>query len=97
CVYPLSLHDALPIFAGEYVARSAPDGYTLFMAANGPLLFSPLIFNRPAYHWEKDFEPISTVSLTPMVLQGGPALKQNTFKELIRSEEHTSELQSREK
>src|SRR5690606_8918696 len=54
-----------------------------FMAANGPLLFSPLIFNRPAYHWEKDFEPISTVSLTPMVLQGGPALKQNTFKELI--------------
>lgn len=71
------------LIAGEYVARSAPDGYTLFMAANGPLLFSPLIFNRPAYHWEKDFEPISTVSLTPMVLQGGPALKQNTFQELI--------------
>ena len=26
------------MIAGEYVARSAPDGYTLFMAANGPLL-----------------------------------------------------------
>ena len=28
------------LIAGEYVAKAAPDGYTLFVAANGPLLFS---------------------------------------------------------
>lgn len=71
------------LIAGEYVARSKPDGNTLFMAANGPLLFSPLIFNRPAYHWETDFKPISTVSLTPMVMQARPSLQVNSFQELI--------------
>src|SRR5690606_1681972 len=69
--------------AGEYVARAKPDGHTLFMAANGPLLFSPIIFDRPAYHWKKDFEPISTVSLTPMVMQAHPSLKADSFEALI--------------
>lgn len=71
------------LIAGEYVARAKPDGQTLFMAANGPLLFSPIIFNRPAYHWKEDFEPISTVSLTPMVMQAHPSLPADTFQELI--------------
>lgn len=72
------------LIAGEYVARAKPDGNTLWMAANGPLLFSPIIFNRPeAYHWQKDFEPISTVSLTPMVMQAHPSVKANTFQEFI--------------
>lgn len=71
------------LIAGEHVARSKPDGHTLFMAANGPLLFSPLIFNRPAYHWKDDFAPISTVSLTPMVMQAHPSLKSDTFTSLI--------------
>ena len=45
------------------------DGYTLFMAANGPLLFSPMTMKRPnAYDWKKDFVPIGAVSITPMTL-----------------------------
>ncbi|MDS1140176.1 tripartite tricarboxylate transporter substrate binding protein [Pusillimonas sp. SM2304] len=71
------------LIAGEYVARAKPDGNTLFLAANGPLLFSPIIFNRPAYHWKKDFEPISTVSLTPMVMQARPSLEADSFEALI--------------
>lgn len=71
------------LIAGEFVAHAKPDGYTLFMAANGPLLFSPIIFNRPAYQWDKDFEPISTVSMTPMVMQARPSLPAQNFKALI--------------
>ncbi|CAB3693136.1 Bug family tripartite tricarboxylate transporter substrate binding protein [Achromobacter pulmonis] len=71
------------MIAGEQVARSAPDGYTLFMAANGPLLFSPLIFKRQAYKWDKDFEPISSVSYTPLVLQVRPGLPAKTLGELL--------------
>ncbi|MGP1615941.1 MAG: Bug family tripartite tricarboxylate transporter substrate binding protein, partial [Pollutimonas bauzanensis] len=50
---------------------------------NGPLLFSPLIFKRQAYEWNKDFKPISSVSLTPMVLQVNPKLPAKTFQDLI--------------
>ncbi len=71
------------MIAAEYVARSEPDGYTLFMAANGPLLYSPLIFGRHSYTWKKDFVPISTVSLTPMVLEVNPSLSVKTVGELI--------------
>ncbi len=71
------------MIAGEQVARSAPDGYTLFMAANGPLLFSPLIFKRQAYKWDKDFEPIGSVSYTPLVLQVRPGLPARDLGELL--------------
>ncbi len=57
------------MIAGEAVAKAEPDGHTLFVAANGPLLFAPTIFGKAAYHWQKDFAPISMLSLTPLVLQ----------------------------
>ena len=71
------------MIAGEYVAKSDPDGYTLFFTANGPLLFSPIIFGRAAYQWDKDFLPISSVSFTPLVLQVHPAVPAKTLGELI--------------
>jgi tripartite-type tricarboxylate transporter receptor subunit TctC len=71
------------MIAGEYVAKSPPDGYTLFMAANGPLLYSPLIFGRTPYQWEKDFVPISSVSFTPLVLQVNPKVPVKTMDELL--------------
>ena len=71
------------MIAGEYVAKSKPDGYTFFMAANGPLLYSPIIFNRDAYRWDRDFEAVTTISMTPMVLQVRPGLPVKTFQELI--------------
>jgi tripartite-type tricarboxylate transporter receptor subunit TctC len=71
------------MLAGDQVAKSDPDGYTLFMTANGPLLFSPTIFNRPLYHWQKNFVPISTVSLTPLVVQVHPSVPARTMPELI--------------
>lgn len=71
------------LIAGEFVAKSAPDGYTLFMAANGPLLFSPIIFNRPAFIWHKDFVPISSVSFTPLVLQVKTSLPVKNMQELL--------------
>jgi tripartite-type tricarboxylate transporter receptor subunit TctC len=72
------------MLAAEHVARSAPDGHTLFVAANGPLLFSPTIFGRPAaYHWQKDFLPISTLTLTPLVLQVHPSVPAQNVSELL--------------
>jgi tripartite-type tricarboxylate transporter receptor subunit TctC len=71
------------MIGAEDVARSAPDGYTLFLAANGPLLFSPVIFQRAAYRWDKDFVPISSVSFTPLVLQVRPSLPAQDVQQLL--------------
>jgi tripartite-type tricarboxylate transporter receptor subunit TctC len=71
------------MIAGEFVAKSPPDGYTLFFTANSPLLHAPIIFNRPAYHWEKDFTPISMVSYTAIVMQVNPSVPARTIGELI--------------
>jgi tripartite-type tricarboxylate transporter receptor subunit TctC len=71
------------MIAGEYAAKSAPDGYTFFVAANGPLLFSPLIFGRAPYQWDKDFAPISSISFTPLILQVHPTVPSKTLKEFL--------------
>jgi tripartite-type tricarboxylate transporter receptor subunit TctC len=73
------------MIAGEYVAKSAPDGYTFFVGANGPILFSPLIFGRAPYQWDRDFAPVSSISFTPLVLQVHPSVAAKTLKELIDS------------
>jgi tripartite-type tricarboxylate transporter receptor subunit TctC len=71
------------LIAGEYVARSAPDGYTFFMGANGPILFAPLIFKRNVYNWKTDFVPVGSVSFTPLVLQVNAATPYKTIGELL--------------
>ncbi|MDR6860235.1 tripartite tricarboxylate transporter substrate binding protein [Variovorax guangxiensis] len=71
------------MIAGEAVAKAQPDGYTLFMGANGPILFSPTIFKRNAYDWKKDFAPVSSVSFTPLVLQVHPSTPYKTVAELV--------------
>lgn len=71
------------LLAGDFVAKSEADGYTLFVAANGPLLFAPTIFNRPLYHWNKNFIPVTTLTLTPLVLQVHPSVAAKTVPELL--------------
>ena len=71
------------IIAGEFVAKSPADGYTVFFMANSPLLHAPIIFNRPAYHWDKDFTPVSSVSFTPIALLVHPTTPVKSVRELL--------------
>jgi tripartite-type tricarboxylate transporter receptor subunit TctC len=71
------------LLAGESVAKADADGYTLFLPANGPLLYSPVIYNRPLYHWQKSFVPITSISFTPLVIQVHPSVQAKTATELI--------------
>lgn len=77
------------LIAGEAFAKSANDGYTLFVGANGPVLFAPEIAKRDAYNWKRDFVPITTISMTPLVLEVHPSVQAKTAKEffdLVRRE-----------
>lgn len=77
------------LIAGEAFAKSPNDGYTLFVGANGPVLFAPEIAKRDAYQWKRDFIPITTISMTPLVLEVNPSVKAQNVKEffdLVRRE-----------
>ena len=71
------------LIGSESVAKAEPDGYTLLLGANGPILFAPEMSSRRAYEWRRDFAPITMVSLTPIVLQVNPKLPVTSLKELF--------------
>ncbi len=69
--------------AGDYVARSAPDGYTLFMGTSTSIANISLYRSIP-FDILKDFTPVSQVVHTPLVLVTHPQLPVNSIEELIR-------------
>ena len=71
------------LIAGEMVAKSPADGYTLFVGANGPVLFAPAISGKHSYEWSKDFAPVSTISFTPVLLQVHPSVPVKTLGEFF--------------
>ena len=69
--------------AAEQVARSVPDGYTLYLASSSPLVIAPHTSRHIAYNTGRDFAAINTVAATPSVLAVGPASRANTLAEFV--------------
>ena len=69
--------------AAFYVARSAPDGYTLLMGTNSPLSAAPFLMRNLSYDPVKDFEPVSRVGSFTLMLVVNPSLPVKSVKELI--------------
>lgn len=66
-----------------FVANSAPDGYTLLVAANNVLTINPSLYSRVPFNPLKDFAPVTLLGSVPMLLVVNPSLKVNTVSELI--------------
>ena len=71
------------IIAAEYVAKSAPDGYTLLVNATGGMSVNPVLYTKLPYDSLKDFVPISMVGVFPLVLVVHPSLPAGSVTELI--------------
>jgi tripartite-type tricarboxylate transporter receptor subunit TctC len=69
--------------ATDFVAKSAPDGYTMLMSFNGPLAFGPHLYARLPYDPQKDLAPVVITSSQPNVLAVTAALPVNSVKELV--------------
>jgi tripartite-type tricarboxylate transporter receptor subunit TctC len=70
------------MIGGEVVARAAPDGYTLLLAA-APLAINPAMYKKVPYDALRDFAPITQVVSLPNLLISHPSLPVKTVKELI--------------
>jgi tripartite-type tricarboxylate transporter receptor subunit TctC len=68
--------------ASEAVARAAPDGYTLLMAATS-FAAAPAFFDKLAWDPTKDFSPIALVATVPIMVVTTPSLPVKNVKELV--------------
>ena len=71
------------IIATEFVAKSAPDGYTLLVNATGGMSVNPVLYSKLPYDSLKDFVPISMVGSFPLVLVVNPSIPASSVNELI--------------
>ena len=56
------------IVATEYVAKSAPDGYTLLVGASGAMAINPAVYAKLPYDSIADFTPVSELGSFPLIL-----------------------------
>ena len=69
--------------AAEFVAKSTPDGYTLFVTTNSPLVVNGTLFKKLGYDPVEDFIPIVRFGVTGFVVMVKPELKITTLAGLI--------------
>jgi tripartite-type tricarboxylate transporter receptor subunit TctC len=68
--------------AGEAVARSAPDGYTLFFVTTVNAI-NATFFDNLKFDLKRDFAPVSGVTRVPNVLEVNPSVPANNVTEFI--------------
>jgi tripartite-type tricarboxylate transporter receptor subunit TctC len=69
--------------AADFVAKSAPDGYTLFLTTNSPLAVNGSLFKKLSYDPVKDFAPITRLGVTGFVAMVRPDSQVKTLSDLI--------------
>ena len=68
--------------AAQRVARSSPDGYTVFIGHNGPMVFAPAM--QPVqFDALADFETLGMIATNPQVIVSNPAVPAKDLRELI--------------
>ncbi|MES2562372.1 MAG: tripartite tricarboxylate transporter substrate-binding protein, partial [Pseudomonadota bacterium] len=70
------------VIGTEIVAKSAPDGHTLLVTP-APFTIVPSLIQKLPYDPHKDFEPITLINTTPLVVVVNPSVPAKSIKELI--------------
>jgi tripartite-type tricarboxylate transporter receptor subunit TctC len=69
--------------AAEYVAKSAPDGYTFLIASPSSILVNPLLSPKAGFDARRDLLPVSKVSSSPLVVAAHASVGVANLRELI--------------
>ena len=67
----------------QYVAQSAPDGYTLLLAFDGTMVINPFVFPKIPFDTVRDFQPVTKLGDAALVLVAHPAVPAKNFSELL--------------
>jgi tripartite-type tricarboxylate transporter receptor subunit TctC len=70
------------VIGADAVAKSAPDGYTIFFASAGHAINASLYAKVP-YRTVEDFDPITRIGESPNILAVTPSLPAKDLRELI--------------
>lgn len=68
--------------AGEFVAKSPPDGYTFFSATTGQIQVLPLV-QKVSYDGHRDFVPVANIANSLFLLAIHPSIPAKTLREFI--------------
>ncbi|MCA6122694.1 tripartite tricarboxylate transporter substrate binding protein [Bradyrhizobium sp. WSM 1704] len=67
----------------EAVARSDPDGYTLFVTAASIFVLNPLLYKKLPYDPARDFRLLAVVTDAPMIMEVHPSVPAKTIAEFV--------------
>lgn len=67
----------------EFVARAAPDGYTLIVNSVGPIAVNPTLYKNLAFNPLTDLVPIVQIADVPNVMVVHPSVPANTLEEFF--------------
>ena len=66
----------------EYAAKQPADGYTFLLGNFGPVVAKPLL-SKVNYNWQKDFVPVSRITISANILVVPKTMPVNNVKELV--------------
>ncbi|MFJ1253438.1 Bug family tripartite tricarboxylate transporter substrate binding protein [Cupriavidus sp. CuC1] len=68
---------------GDAVAKAAPDGYTLLLAAAGPTVINPSLYARMSYDPLRDLAPVTMLAREHNLMVVNPSVPARNLKEFI--------------
>jgi tripartite-type tricarboxylate transporter receptor subunit TctC len=69
--------------AADFVAKSAPDGYTLFLMMVGTQAINEAMYPKLSYNTVRDFAPVTLVAASSLTLVAHPSVPAKNFKDLV--------------
>ncbi len=69
--------------AADLLAKAAPDGYTLMLAADSLIVINPHVYAKTSFDTLKDLVPVASVASNQFFLSVNPSVPVKTFQQFI--------------
>ena len=74
---------ATGMVGAEFVAKAAPDGYTVLVSSASEVAIVQSLYSKMTYSPERDLVPVTLAAVTPLILAVHPSVPANTLREWL--------------